>query len=88
MSEVQLHTMFNRARIDDRQVNELIGLAKGIIADGAVSQAEAEFLQKWLVANAAARENPVVMTLLARIDEVLRDGHLDVEEAMSGDSDR
>lgn len=76
-----IQRMFNRARIDDRQVNELIGLAHGLIADGKVSQAEAEHLQKWLTANAAVRENPVVLTLLRRVDEMLHDNFLDEDES-------
>lgn len=81
MSDTKLHRLFNRARIDDRQVNELLGLAHGIVADGMVTQAEAEFLQKWLVANRAVSDNPVVATLLARVNEMLVDGYLDAEES-------
>lgn len=81
MSDARLHRLFNRARIDDRQVNELLGLAHGITADGEVTQAEAEFLQKWLVANSAVSDNPVVATLLARVSEMLVDGYLDAEES-------
>ena len=81
MSETDLHNLYNRARIDDRQVNELVGLARGVIADGVVTQAEAEFLQKWLAANTAASDNPVIGRLLDRVSEMLRDESLDDEEA-------
>lgn len=73
--------MFNRARIDDRQVNELLGMAKMITADGVVSQDEAEYLQKWLVANQAVSSNPVVARLMQRVDAMLRDNMLDQDEA-------
>jgi NAD-dependent DNA ligase len=73
--------MYSRARIDDRQINELIGLAHGISADDIVNQKEAEVLQKWLAANADASGNPVVMTLFKRVDEMLRDNVLDAEES-------
>lgn len=82
MSDSGLHNLFNRARIDDRQINELLGLARGITADGMVNQPEAEFLQKWLVANTAASSNPVIATLLHRINAMLRDGRLDHEEML------
>ena len=36
--------LYSRARLDDRAINELLGLAKGIAADGVVNQKEAEFL--------------------------------------------
>ncbi|MCB5175227.1 BRCT domain-containing protein [Microvirga lenta] len=81
MSETKLHMLFNRARADDRQINELIGLAHGIIADGIVNQAEAEYLFKWIAANAPLTENPVINLLYRRVDKILNDGKLDAEEA-------
>lgn len=81
MSEVGLHRMFNRAKLDDRQINELIGLARGIIADGIVNQAEAEYLFKWIVANASLTDNPMISLLYKRVDKVLADGKLESEEA-------
>jgi NAD-dependent DNA ligase len=82
MSDEQLHRMFGRARLDDRQLNELIGLAHGIISDGEVNQAEADYLQKWLVANIDVRDNPVVSNLLIRVNDMLADKKLDREEAV------
>jgi NAD-dependent DNA ligase len=76
-----LHRLFDRARLDDRQVNELIGLAHGIIADGTVNQAEAEYLFKWIAANGALTDNPVVSLLYRRVNQILNDGRLDPEEA-------
>ena len=73
--------LYSRARLDDRAINELLGLAKGIVADGVVNQKEAEFLQKWLVANTAVKDNPVIATLFKRINEMLEDNNLDDEEA-------
>lgn len=81
MSDARMHRLFNRARIDDRQVNELIGLAHGIVADGVVTQTEAEFVQKWLVANTAVSDNPVVGTLLTRVNEMLADRCLGTDES-------
>lgn len=62
-------------------MNELIGLAHGIIADGAVNQAKAEYLFKWIVANAEQTDNPVLRLLYGRVEQVLADGVLDPEEA-------
>lgn len=67
-------------RISSRQIDELIGLARGIIADGVLSQGEVEFLQKWLAANVAISDQPVIKTLYIRINEVLNDNVLDREE--------
>jgi NAD-dependent DNA ligase len=81
MSDTKLHLLFNRARVDDRQINELIGLAHGIIADGAVNQAEVEYLFKWIAANAILTDNPVINRLYRRVNQILDDGRLDQEEA-------
>lgn len=78
---MKIQNIFNRARIDDRLVNELIGLARGMVADGKVDQAEAEYLHAWLVANSGVSRNPVVANLLTRVSSYLSDGHLDSEEA-------
>ena len=53
----------NTRPMADRQVDQLIGLAQGILADGIVNLAEAEMLQDWLRANQAT-ENPYVSRLL------------------------
>lgn len=80
-SDRKILNLYGRARLDDRAINELLGLAKGIAADGVVNQREAEFLQKWLVANTAVKNNPVIATLLRRVNEMLEDNNLDDEEA-------
>jgi NAD-dependent DNA ligase len=81
MLDVGLHTLFDRARIDDRQVNELIGLAHGLIADGVINQAEAQYLFKWIAANRALSDNSVVALLYSRVESILADGELNSEEA-------
>lgn len=72
---------FNRKGIDDRQMDTLIGLSKGLVADNQVNQAEAEFLANWLVQNKQATENPVVSNLLDKLSAMLEDGVLDSEES-------
>ncbi|WIG54912.1 MAG: hypothetical protein OJF61_000698 [Rhodanobacteraceae bacterium] len=63
---MDIFTRFNRKSIDDRQIDTLIGISKGIIADGKVDQSEAEFLMSWLVQSRQASDNPVIANLLAR----------------------
>ncbi|MCY4499365.1 MAG: BRCT domain-containing protein [Rhodospirillaceae bacterium] len=76
------YLIFNRTDVADRQVDTLIGLCKGITADGVVNQAEAEFLQRWLAANEITiQSSPVTATLLSRVNEILSDGALDRDEA-------
>jgi len=72
---------FHEARVDRRTVDELIGLAEGITADGKVNQAEAEFLMAWLKAHTGQLNDPVVNILYRRLNSMLKDGVLDDAES-------
>lgn len=78
---MDIFTRFNRKDIQDRQIDTLIGLSKGMIADQMVNQAEAEFLRNWLVQNRQASDNPIILNLLEKVDAMLEDGMLDQEES-------
>lgn len=78
---MEKHVKLNRASIDKRSMDELIGLSRGILADGNINQKEAEFLQKWLISNYHITENPIIGTLLQRVEEMLDDEVLDDDEA-------
>lgn len=78
---MDIFTRFNRKSIDDRQIDTLIGISKGIIADGKVDQSKAEFLMSWLVQSRQASDNPVVANLLAKVGAMLQDQVLDSEES-------
>lgn len=78
---MDIFTRFNRKSIDDRQIDTLIGISKGLLADGVVDQAEAAFLQTWLVQSRNATENPLILNLLQRVDAMLEDGVLDADES-------
>ncbi|MEJ2060631.1 MAG: BRCT domain-containing protein [Gammaproteobacteria bacterium] len=78
---MDMFTRFNRKNIQDRQIDTLIGLSKGIMADGRVDQAEAEFLLSWLIQNRQASDNPIIANLLQKVSSMLEDGILDQEES-------
>ena len=80
MSE-ELYRLYGRKRLNDRELDELTGLARGLTADGILNQNEVEYLQKWLVAHAEVYQSPVAMNLLRRINAMLADNRLDPEEA-------
>lgn len=42
-----LNQAFRSQAVAERKVDELIGIVKGVIADGEISQLEAEFVLKW-----------------------------------------
>lgn len=64
----------------DRTIDELIGLCRGLIADGDVNQAEVRFLERWLIANQEFRSNYPISTLYERVMGALEDGVLDEDE--------
>lgn len=67
-------------RITSRQIDELVGLARGVAADGTINQAEVEFLQKWLAANMAISDQPMICRLYHRVNGVLADSIADPDE--------
>lgn len=71
---------YGRPRISGRQIDELIGLARGIAADEVVSAAEVQTLKTWLTVNEQISHEPVLRDLAIRIDEILQDGVSDAEE--------
>ena len=71
----------NTKPMADRQIDQLIGLSQGILADGIVNQAEAEMLQAWLRSNQAT-DNPYVSRLFDQVERILEDGFLDEDEAL------
>jgi NAD-dependent DNA ligase len=79
--DIELFAKYNRKNIQDRQTDTLIGLSKGLLADGSINQKEAEYLHNWLVQNRHASANPMVQNLFEKIDLMLEDGVLDDEES-------
>ncbi len=77
---MKLARMYNRARLDDRLVNELIGLCHGLLADGTIDQSESQFLLRWVESNRLVTENPLVNAIYRRLTDMLMDGKLDDEE--------
>ena len=80
--DFSLFKIFRKQNLDERQIDELTGLCRGFCADGNISQPEAEFLLKWLIANKGITNNPVIETLFHRINRILSDNMLDSEEAV------
>ncbi|MCB1693133.1 MAG: BRCT domain-containing protein [Pseudomonadales bacterium] len=63
-------------RIQDRSIDELIGICRGVIADGVVDEREAIFLGQWIENHRDIAERWPVNILYARITEMLKDGVL------------
>lgn len=71
---------FRAAAVAARQIDEMIGLVKGVLADGVVCQKETEFLLGWMETNKAVIDQWPANVLYPRILAALEDGHLDPEE--------
>lgn len=63
-----------------RTVDELVGLCRGIIADGEVNQSEVQFLQQWLHANREFVNEYPFRDMYALVESALVDGVLDADE--------
>lgn len=71
---------FNALRRVDRQIQELLGLARGIIADGEVSASEAVALARWMEVNADASDVWPANVIAERLRRIFSDGRVDAEE--------
>lgn len=74
MNDEQFYNHLGNDRISSRQIDELIGIARGLCADNHLNELEVTFLEKWLAANLAASDQPLIKTLYQRIQEMLADG--------------
>lgn len=69
----------NTGRLEDRATSELIGIAKGLIADGVVNEQESVFLVQWLEQNSTFESWPFDV-INKRVGEMLADGKIDADE--------
>lgn len=76
----ELPRRYYAARVDDRQVAELLGLCKGIIADGMVNDSEAIALKTWMSSHPAIAAAFPARELAARLEQVFADGIIDDAE--------
>jgi len=63
-----------------RDLDQLLGLCQGVLADGAVSLSEAVTMQEWLQQNWDLRETWPANALSVRLESALADGKLDSDE--------
>lgn len=75
-----LNQRYRGQAVQGRQIDELIGLVKGVLADGVICQQEVEYLLRWLETNRSAAHEWPASVLYPRIAAAMADGHLDDEE--------
>ena len=75
-----INASLNQRRRADRDITEMLGLAKGILADGIVQPSEVETLRLWLNAHPSATHTWPVSAVWERLERIFRDGRVDDEE--------
>ncbi len=73
---------FNAKRLNDREIDELIGIAKGIVSDGVVTVDEAQFFVGWIESHKHIAKEWPVDVLYSRIKHILTE-HVDDQEEVS-----
>ncbi|MFH1725140.1 MAG: hypothetical protein ABII00_11045 [Elusimicrobiota bacterium] len=71
---------FNASRRAERTIDELLGLCKGILADGVVNEKEAEALRSWMTANPETATIWPANVLADRLERIFADGRVDDDE--------
>ncbi len=71
---------FNRARRAERDLSEMLGLVKGVLADGQVTASEALRLKEWASTHRDATEQWPVNRLKERLDQIFADNSVDPDE--------
>lgn len=77
---ISKHIFINQDKMETKATNELIGIAKGLIADGFINEGEAKFLCEWLEENKEYRDIFPINLLFERIERMLADNVIDLEE--------
>lgn len=72
--EQPLCLAWNFQRRIDAGIDELIGLIRGILADGEVSEAETVFLAAWTLKHAEIAADWPVNVLARRLNRIFADG--------------
>ncbi len=73
-------TGYNYNRRVNRAINELIGMLRGIVADGIVNKSETQALAKWMLLNAEVANVFPVKPIAQRLNHIYADGIVTDEE--------
>lgn len=71
---------FRRDARIDRDITEMLGLVKGVLADGTVSEVEAQLLQDWAKAHPDVAHHWPGNRLVERIEKIFRDSRVTADE--------
>jgi hypothetical protein len=71
---------FNRSRRFERDISELLGLAKGVLADGVVTEPESKHLGEWILAHPDSWNSWPVQPIAERLLRIFADGVVEDDE--------
>ena len=74
--------LFTRNHIEDREVDEVIGICRGMLADGEVNFSEGKFLLSWLERNTGNLGKYPFNVLHERLVDILSGGTVDDDEQL------
>lgn len=74
------NVFFNQARRTERDLSEMLGLAKGMLADGIVNQDEASYLHDWGARHPEALGQWPLNLIFSRLKQHFADGRIDDDE--------
>ena len=66
----------------ERDVSELLGMAKGMLADGVVDDQEAQYLLRWASQHPEASTKWPVSLIVSRLTHMFTDGRIDDDERL------
>src|SRR5690242_19637999 len=65
-----------------KAIDQLAGLCTGILADGVVTDTEAEFFRQWVKAHTPSQPIWPFTDIVARLDRIYAEGKVDDEERL------
>ena len=71
---------FNRARRTERDLSEMLGIAKGMLSDGEVTEEEARYLREWGINHPDALDQWPLNLIFRRLSRYFADGRIDNTE--------
>ena len=75
-----LNRRFNGARISDRDTAELLGLVKGLLADGRISEEEIDLVNSWIKIHPEIAQTRPASAIRERLERIFKDGVISDEE--------
>lgn len=74
---------YNKGRVQTRDIDELLGICRGLIADDEINANEIRFLARWLEGQSHIHNDWPTDLLIRQLAEILADGKIEPHELIS-----